>query len=297
MEVESSLGRPRRIVSFESRLAEATRQLLERQGWEAILAPSRQEVPLERNDQVFEFARRLFQGEFQILLCLTGVGSRMLLQALETRYERRENVQALSSLLVVARGPKPAAVLREYRIPIGIAVPEPNTWRDLLQALDSSAAASPLAGKGVAVQEYGESNRELLQALESRQARVFPIPVYRWQLPDDLEPLKQGIRTLIQDQAQGVLFTSQRQVDHVFEVARLQGWEKELRRALQRVAVGSIGPICSERLRACGVPVDFEPPRPKLALLIQQASERIPQILHSKEARSEPATGPSSEDP
>ena len=65
---------------------------------------------------------------------------------------------ALSRTRIAARGPKPVAVLRELGITPWVTAPEPNTWRELLAALDLKAKDHPLAGSRVAVQEYGAAN-------------------------------------------------------------------------------------------------------------------------------------------
>ena len=64
------------------------------------------------------------------MIFLTGVGTRILFGAAETKYSRERLVEALSRPPVVARGPKPVAALREFGVPIAVMVPEPNTWRD-----------------------------------------------------------------------------------------------------------------------------------------------------------------------
>ncbi len=40
--------------------------------------------------------------------------------------------EALRGLTVVVRGPKPSAVMREWKVPIAVAAPEPNTRHELL---------------------------------------------------------------------------------------------------------------------------------------------------------------------
>ena len=104
----------------------------------------------------------------------------MLARVAETLYPRDtpSSPPALRRAAIVARGPKPAAALNELGVPIAVAVPEPNTWKDLLRALDERATAIPLAGKRVAVQEYGAANEELLAALAQRGAHVTRVPVY-----------------------------------------------------------------------------------------------------------------------
>jgi len=73
------------------------------------------------------FATRLFAGEFDMVIFLTGVGARTLLGVVETTYRRDEYVTALQRIKIVARRPKPVAALREIGITPALTVPEPNT--------------------------------------------------------------------------------------------------------------------------------------------------------------------------
>src|SRR5439155_24190426 len=147
------------------------------------------EVPLESNADALKFASALIQGEFDVVIFLTGVGTRALVAAIEGTYPRDVFIDALARTKVVARGPKPLAALRELRVPIWAIAPEPNTWRELLSAIDAKVDYS-VRGARIAVQEYGVSNTDLLEELEGRGARITRVPVYKWALPDDLGPLK-----------------------------------------------------------------------------------------------------------
>src|SRR5580658_2746212 len=124
------------VLSLESRRSAEIAELIRKQGGDPMLAPSMREAPLERNEAAFQFAERLFRGEFDMMILLTGVGTRLLNQTLETRFPSGAFAEALRKLTVVARGSKPMAVLREWNVPVTIAVPEPNTWREILASLD-----------------------------------------------------------------------------------------------------------------------------------------------------------------
>ena len=123
-----------RVLAFESRRANEIATLIGKQGGEAFVAPSMREKPLDSNPEAFAFAERLFAGEFEMMIMLTGVGMRHLDKVLSTRYAEGRLAEALRKLTVVARGPKPAAVMREWNVPVAVLVPEPNTWRELLAA-------------------------------------------------------------------------------------------------------------------------------------------------------------------
>lgn len=267
-------------LAFESRMADSTAKLLQRKGARAISAPSMQEVPLENHTAVFSFCEELFAGNVDILLCMTGVGTDMLVKTMKTKYDWEDIHQALSNITVVSRGPKPAKVLRELEIPIDIKVPEPNTWKELLESLDSDELTSDLNGKLVAIQEYGEPNEKLNEELEARGAELLQTSIYRWALPDDLEPLKKGIRAILNGETDVVLFTSKTQVNHVMKVADMVASKEELQKALKDVVVASIGPVCSGGLESHGIKADFEPSRPKLAIFINEIAEELPKRIN-----------------
>jgi uroporphyrinogen decarboxylase len=274
-----------RVVTFESRMAVEAARLVHGAGGVAISAPTMKEVPLESNDAAFAFADALVAGRYEIVIFLTGVGTRTLADAWRTRFQLADLVAALSRTTVVARGPKPARVLRELGVPVTISVPEPNTWRELIATLDEAAESVDLRGARIAVQDYGVRNDELAVELEKRGAIVTNVPVYRWELPDDLRPLEDAIRQVIARTVDVLLFTSSQQVEHLLRVVRRLGLEDRFREAAGETLIGSIGPLCSETLHERGFSVDFEPTHPKLGALIREGSERAPALIVERRDR------------
>jgi len=278
-----------RVLALESRRAAEFSKLISTYGGLPIVAPAMREVPLESNSEALAFAARLFAGDFDIVVFLTGVGARTLLGVVETTYKRDEFVAALQQIKIVARGPKPIAALREIGITPALIVPEPNTWRELLVALDDAAQSTVgilLSGARVAVQEYGVSNPELLDGLEKRGARVSRVPVYQWALPDDLGPLRAAIQSLAEGKIDVVLFTTSVQAVHLFQVAAEMNLEKEMRAGLERAMVASIGPTTSEELSRQRIRVDLEPTHPKMGFLVKEAAERAAEFIRRKPEES-----------
>jgi len=274
-----------RVLALESRRATELSKLISTYGGLPILAPAMKEVPLESNGEALAFAARLLAGEFDLVIFLTGVGARALLGVVETTHKRDEYIAALQRIKIVARGPKPVAALREIGVSPALTVPEPNTWRELLRALDEAAhsiAAIPLRGARIAVQEYGVSNPELLAGLNERGAQVSRVPVYQWALPDDLAPLREAIRFLAEGKIDVVLFTTSVQATHLFQVAAQLNLEEELRAGLNRAMVASIGPTTSEELSRLRIRVDLEPSHPKMGFLVKEAAERAAEFVHKK---------------
>ena len=261
-----------RVALFESRLAEAAAEMIRKQGGVPLAALAMKEIPLGDSPEVTAFADRLAADGFEVVIFETGVGVRLLTQAIETRLPRETWLAALAKTKVVARGPKPAAVLRELRVRIDLHVPEPNTWHETLAALDSQL---PVEGLRVAVQEYGRPNPELIDGLRSRGAIVTRVPLYRWALPDDLGPLRKTIGEIAAGRVGAALFTTAQQVLHLLQVAAAEGLEAELRKAFAtRTIIASIGPATSETLRSHGLPVDIEPEHPKLGHLVTALAAR-----------------------
>ena len=278
-----------RVLALESRRAEEMGKLIANNGGVATVAPSMREVPLESNTEALAFAATLAAGGFDVVIFLTGVGTRALTRVVESVYPRGQFIEALHRLTVVARGPKPVAALREMGVPIAIAVPEPNTWREIVQALDERAESVPLRGRHVAIQEYGAPNPELLSALAERGALVTRVPVYQWALPEDTRPLEAAARALAASQIDVVLFTTSIQVDHLLQVAAALGVEDALRNTLQKIVIASIGPTTSEALREHGFQPDYEPSHPKMGFLVKETAERSTALLAQKRA---PHAGP-----
>ena len=271
-----------RVLSLESRRAAEMAKLIENYRGRAIVAPSLREVPLESNAEALAFARRLAEGAFDMVILLTGVGTRLLARVAQTIYPIEQFAEMLRRTAVVARGPKPVAVLRELGVPVTLAVPEPNTWRDLLRALDDNAGQLPLAGRRVALQEYGKSNADVIAELTKRGADVTRVRVYQWALPEDLGPLRAAVRAIARAEVDVALFTTSAQIVHLLEVAREMELEQPLRLGFAATVVGSIGPMTSAELREQGFHVDFEPAHPKMGVLVNEAAQRAAHMLSSK---------------
>src|SRR6266705_2495142 len=213
-----------RVLSFESRRAKEIAQLIANNGGVPTVAPSTREVPSPPSEDELNLIHGLLKHEFDAIIFMTGVGARALVQAAEGVCSREDFFAALSQTRVVVRGPKPAAAMREFNVPVTLAVPEPNTWREIVKALDENPGRVPLTGQRIAVQEHGEPSPELYAALRERGAHIFPVRVYRWELPEDIGPLKGAIRSVTQNEIDIVMFTSSVQFVHAAQIATEMGF-------------------------------------------------------------------------
>jgi uroporphyrinogen decarboxylase len=268
-----------RVAALESRNAAEIARLIEKFGGRAFVSPSMREVPIEQNREAIDFANRLITGGIDVMIFLTGVGFRHLLAAVERHVDRQRYLDALSDITTICRGPKPVAAMAEVGLKPTHRVPEPNTWRELLAAIDGGIS---IANQNVGLQEYGITNRSLIAGLEARGARVVNVKVYQWDLPLDMKPIEDNIRAIVAGERDVLVFTSAHQVANLLRMAQQLGLEQPLRDALGSLVVASVGPTTSEMLRDHELPVDIEPEHPKMGPLIAAAAAKAGEILERK---------------
>jgi uroporphyrinogen-III synthase len=168
------------------------------------------------------------------------------------------------------------AVMREWNVPVAVAVPEPNTWREVLAAIDGRRE------ERIAVQEYGRPADELIAGLRERGAEVTAVPVYQWDLPEDIGPLREAVRRIAAGEADVLVLTTSVQVAHLFRIAKETECEAAMRAGLGRLMIASVGPTTSETLSEYGLKADFEPSHPKMGFLVNEAAANATRLLGEK---------------
>ena len=262
------------VCTFESRRAEEMCSLISRQGCLPLSAPSMREIPIEHNPEAIEIIHGFLAQKFDAIILLTGVGTEALFDVARSQELYDQLIEVLAKTPIIIRGPKPAAVLSKVGLKYLVRAPEPNTWRELLTAIDD--AKFELNGKRVVVQEYGLPNTRLYNELQNRGVTVTACPVYRWALPEKTEPLESAIRQTADGKVDAVLFTSANQVSSVLTVAERIGVLDQFRAATSsRTLVVSIGPTCSEALIDNGFDVHAEASPPKMGQLARAAADAL----------------------
>ncbi len=269
-----------RVLSLESRRAKEMDTLIRREGGDPFVAPSVQERALEDQRETMRSLERMEAGEFDMLICMTGTGLAFFRDQVSAHSALDRLGAALRGISIISRGPKPLPILRELGVRADVVVPEPNTWKEIVDAV----ALRP--ERRIVVQEYGRPNLEMNAALEEMGAHVTPMVVYRWELPDDIAPLREAARRLAERQFDVVLFTSSIQLDHLMTIAGDLGLRPQVFTAMREfMAIGSVGPVMTATLEAAGLPVDITPAHPKMAALVKAASDMTSTILVQKRAR------------
>jgi uroporphyrinogen-III synthase len=278
-----------RVLSLESRRAKEMEALIRREGGDPFVAPSVQERALDDHGDAVRFVERLEADEFDMVIVMTGTGLAFLRDQVVAHSSAVRLGAALGRTTIVSRGPKPLPILRELGARAHIVVPEPNTWKEIVEVVAARAE------RRIAVQEYGRPNLEMNAALENLGASVSPVVLYRWELPADVEPLKAAARGLAERQFDVILFTSSIQLDHLLMVANTLELQSQVTSALREyTAIASVGPVMTASLKAAGLPAELIPVHPKMGALVKVASEMASAILAQKRGVSHTPCQPKS---
>lgn len=288
-----------RVLSLETRRAREVEKLIRTYNGDPLVVPSMREIELNSNTICIEFGQRLLEGEFDLIVFMTGVGVTKMMEVLSGSFDTEKLLEQLRNRQIVTRGVKPVAALKALQVPVTVTTPEPSTWREILSQMDKTYG-DRLSGYNIAVQEYGATNPELIAELVDRCASVTKVPVYQWGLPLDIEPLQNAVREIIDGSIDVILFMTAVQVIHLFQVANEMGMAEEMRRAMDAIAIISVGPTTTEEILQYGLKPDFEPSRPRMGFMVNEAAQYARKVLAEKRSsdtlseqeahREEPAT-------
>ena len=252
------------VAILENRLGEQIVELIAKRGGKPLHAPALSEIP----DIDPAFIARLVcdwqAAPVKAAIFQTGVGTRALFKVADELGLTQTLLALLAACRVVARGPKPTGALGSRGVRIDMSAAEPYTTTEVIAQLEHV----PLTGERVVVQRYGGRNVELEAWLQGKGATVLEIPVYRWAMPADTQPLANLLAALERREVAAVVFTSASQVHNLFDFAQARGAAAQLGANLNAALVASIGPVCSAALAQFGVRAGIEARPPKLGPLV-----------------------------
>ena len=259
--------RGKRVAVLESRLGRELSDLVAGRGAQPFHAPALAELPDLDLQAIAALVKSLAERPAKLAVFQTGVGTKALFAATDALSLTDKFLSMLRGMTIAARGPKPTGALRQRGVHIDRSAADPFTTRELLDCIQDV----PVKGARVIVQRYGTANRELDSALEARSAEVIEIPTYRWSLPSDTAPLVELVARLERGEMDAVLFTNAEQVRNLFAVSN----NKDVKGALNRTLVASIGPVASAALREAGVKIGVEASPPKLGALLSAVDNAL----------------------
>jgi uroporphyrinogen-III synthase len=261
-----------RVALLESRMAGELTGLVRRYGGVVQSVPAVREAPLDCADTVADFLNRSAVATPRVFVFLTGAGVTALLDETQRQGRLPEMISSLRAGTIVCRGPKPSCALKRYGVNPHFVAASPYTSDEVIESISGVG----LNGADVSIVHYGERNETLALALRQRGALLDELCLYEWRLPDDIRPLQDLIRGLVQRELDAVVFTSQVQWRHLRQVASTLGLVDALVDALNNhVVVAAVGPICSAALAEAGVPPHVVPENPKMGPLVAALAQHF----------------------
>ena len=128
------------------------------------------------------------------------------------------------------------------------------------------------AGRGcrIAVQRDGDSRASIADELAALGADVIDIPVYRWELPDDVAPAIRLVHQLATTGVDAVTFTSAPALRNLMVIADGEGRRADMLKAFeQRAAAVCVGPVCAEAAEAAGIGRWVVPSRARVGPMVE----------------------------
>jgi uroporphyrinogen-III synthase len=263
----------RTVAVTADRRKEELGALLERRGARVVHAPTMRIVPLDDDAELVAATREVLARPVDLVVATTGVGFRGWLDAAAAW--DLPLVEHLRSARILARGPKARGAIRGVGL-VDAWSPGSESSAEVLSHL-LSGAEGPLPGRRIVVQLHGDPLRDLVSGLRQAGADVVTVPVYRWELPEDVAPVQRLIASVIAGGIDAVTFTSAPAVAGLLAVAEDDGVRDDLVTALrERATVVAVGPVTATPLDAAGIS-SFKPRRARLADLAREVVARLPE--------------------
>ena len=253
------------------RRAEEQQELLHRLGARTVHAPAVRTLPFGADEGLRAATEAVIADPPDVVALSTGLGVRSWTEAAESMGLGDALTDAVLGATVLARGPKAA----------GAAVTA--GWRVDWKAPNASSAemvehvgALGVAGRRVAVQLDGREQPVLSDAIAAHGAEVVAVPVYRWLLPDDVDPVVRLIDSVCDGVVDAVTFTSSPAVWNLEEIARSTGQLDSLREELStRVLNVCVGPICAEAAVRSGFGSPIQPVAARLGSMAKALAGHV----------------------
>lgn len=151
-------------VLFENRLSKTLADLVRLRGGTPFSAPALKEVPLEENAEALRFGDRLAAGEVDVLILLTGVGTRALFDAIAAKRGREAVKDALARVPISGR----RVAVQEYGEPL----PELTAELERRGARGIEPDVEPVSTKmGPLVADTAERAKSILEKKRGRPPR------------------------------------------------------------------------------------------------------------------------------
>lgn len=259
------------VAVTADRRREEQAQLLARRGASVMAAPTITTDYLADDDDLKVATKDLISDPPEYLVATTGIGIRAWMESVAAWGLDGALVDALRATRIVARGPKAVAALQMAGLE-----PWARSPNEQMEPIVGMLASEGIAGRRVAIQEYGTDSPWFAGALADAGARVVNVLVYRWRLPDDVAPAGKMIAAAIDGRVDAITFTTAPALRNLLRIAADLAARDDLLAAMRStVSVACVGPVCALAAREAGIDDPVVPPIGRLGLLVRALSEAL----------------------
>jgi uroporphyrinogen-III synthase len=201
------------------------------------------------------WVRRFIANPFDDLVLMTGEGLRRIMKIVRQSGVEAEFVAAVSKSRKFARGPKPGRALREIGLEADVTTEKPTSEgvAEMLSKLD-------LKGHRLGLQLYPEKDHGvLIGAIEACGAKVDTVLPYIYDSKAAETNILLAIDEMDAGRVDAIALTSSGQVRRLVDAAKAHGREDQLRNALAKTPIASVGPVVSDELKSYGLDADIYP--------------------------------------
>lgn len=259
------------IAITADRRADEQASLVARRGGEVVHAPVIRTLPLGEEGGTRRATEALVARPPDVLVVSTALGLRSWLSAAAGLGLEADLLDALAGVEVVARGHKAVGAVVAAGFSAGVPLPEPTYDAVVAACADRPATHADGRPVRVAVQLDGAGSGGLAERLAALGLDVVPVPVYRWDLPDDQAPAERLVAAVAEGRVDAVTFTSAHAVGNLGLVAERLGRLDDVRAAVRAgaVAVVAVGPVTAGRATELGLHDPLAPASPRLGAMVQ----------------------------
>jgi len=243
-------------------------RLLTSRGATCVHGPVIKTHPLGSEDELVSATREVVEQRPDIVVLTTGVGVRGWLEAAEAAHLGDALGEVLAQAELFARGPKAVGALATAGYDAAWRAPSAR-YDDIIEGLSSN----DVSNKRIAVQLDGAGAAGLCESIETLGAKVIPVPIYRWSMPDDTGPAERLLRAVAERRVDAVTFTARPAVDNFFELAALHDLTDDVTDAITNdVEAHCVGPVCAAGFTDLGIDRVHVPERHRLGALVQMVT-------------------------
>lgn len=245
--------------------------LLENLGANIIHGPTLRTVDLSSDEALRQATLALIDRPPDFLVGSTGMGITMWLEAADAWELGAPLRDSLRQGRVVARGAKATSALRRQGFEVAWQAPS-ETMDDVVGFLIEQG----IDGARVALQLFDPGGHASTATLAAHCRELVEVPVYRWLMPDDLDPAERLIEAMCAGTVDAVTFTSQPAVHHLFRIAEGLGRADALRAACNDALIPvCVGPVCADAALTEGITRPQWPDPPRLAAMVRLVASAL----------------------